>query len=374
MSKIIEEGIKKILENDNSPEEKISEILDLKFSSPDIKNVEKAIIDIFDTEYNAELANIDIDSEVSNIAYRNEGILAIADERAVAGISKEREDLLVALKEKIEGLKESKKRVEEPTEEVEEANTEAAQEEEEEIVVEPEEKAEEKEEVESAEAEQEISKEVEEKVEDAAEEVAEQTTELPTPSEDILKPIFTDDEDDYFASLRARKVDDITAAFEKSQAEERPSYTPIGTRNIYDSDNPTEFFKPYRRVNKNYGIYTEPERSTEPESHSSDDFIDRQIAELNKEAAALSVQVNNVKAKNFKLTQLKNEKIKLFGQRDAELRRLEEEIAHRKRGIMDKYEKKLQELYSRADDDNLYSSSEELFSNPDNSSLDFRLL
>ena len=86
MSKIIEEGIKKILENDNSPEEKISEILDLKFSSPDIKNVEKAIIDIFDTEYNAELANIDIDSEVSNIAYRNEGILAIADERAVAGI------------------------------------------------------------------------------------------------------------------------------------------------------------------------------------------------------------------------------------------------------------------------------------------------
>ena len=41
---------------------------------------------------------------------------------------------------------------------------------------------------------------------------------------------------------------------------------------------------------------------------------------------------------------------------------------------MDKYEKKLKELYSRADDDNSYSSSEELFSNPDNSSLDFRLL
>ena len=102
MSKIIDEGIKNILEKDIQAEDKINELIELKYSSTDTRKIVSSIKDIFASDFDVELADNDIESEISKIAFCNEGILSIHDEKTLEVINKDRDKLLGEFKEKVE--------------------------------------------------------------------------------------------------------------------------------------------------------------------------------------------------------------------------------------------------------------------------------
>ena len=109
MSKIIEESIGKILGSNDTPEKKTEELIELKYKSADANKIEDAIIQLFREQFSVELTHTDIDSEVQQISFQNEGIASIHDEKIVSNISKKREELLADLKGKLEAYKKTKK-------------------------------------------------------------------------------------------------------------------------------------------------------------------------------------------------------------------------------------------------------------------------
>jgi len=109
MSKIIEESIGKILGSNDTPEKKTEELIELKYTSADANKIEDAIIQLFREQFSVELTHTDIDSEVQQISFQNEGIASIHDEKIVSNISKKREELLADLKGKLEAYKKTKK-------------------------------------------------------------------------------------------------------------------------------------------------------------------------------------------------------------------------------------------------------------------------
>ena len=316
MSKKIEEGIKRILDNKDSAEEKIKSILELKFTSSDIKRVEDAIIDIYAKEYDAELTKKDIDSEISNIAYRNEGILSISDENTVSRISEEKEELLSGLRKKLNDFKETKKRVEEP------------------------EKIEETEETETKEAE---TKEAE-KTEEETEEVEE-----------------TPETQDVVIDARDQIDDDLKDVFEAPIIEEpRNKYTPTLADDIFEQDPIKKYDSPFRppKDEKYHPDYKPSYRSSSQTSEPNYfNYIDRELASLEKESIDMSNRVKEIKDREKLLLFIKNRITKLETEKAEQVAKLDDEYSMRRRLIDDEFDNQYAEIRSYLGQGNHDSSS-----------------
>lgn len=116
MNKILEK-IDKIVESNGDSEQKVKELLELKYNSREKKNIIEAIKKIYKDDFNAILTDKDIDSEINNIAYINEGIITIQDEKMLKGMTSKKKELIASLEKKLEEYKETKIAEEEPVEE-----------------------------------------------------------------------------------------------------------------------------------------------------------------------------------------------------------------------------------------------------------------
>ncbi len=301
MSKKIEESISKIVAGNDSPDSKIKSLLALKYNSTDINNIKNAIITIFKEEYNAELADMDIDAEVSNIAYRNEGIKSVSDEKLIEKISLEKDELINSLTTKLAELKETRK-IEEPVVEVEEMDDD---------------------EVIDA-----VQKDNNRVVEEAPSDIENELNEIET-NDNVVEEIVPNDKKE----------------FDKGPLEPE--------KDIYQS---------YRRSDKNYDIYNADsishnynnpniDRTYNTLDSKKEDYLDSKIDELKRKSAALIEQVNHNRQELTILMGLKARRDSLIEKQQEELKQFDQNAARQRNAIKSSYEEELTRLYRGIEDE-----------------------